>query len=86
MLEIPGKFHFCDGRPSGTELLQGLKTGLEVFDCIIKDFGLATTPQLHYYVLATNTQNTKDSYGVPSEEGYYKKFSDAFNVFTVIKF
>ena len=37
--------------------------------------GLLTTPQLHYIVCCENTQG---EYGEPTEEGYYKKLSDAF--------
>ncbi|POW04748.1 hypothetical protein PSHT_11108 [Puccinia striiformis] len=37
--------------------------------------GLKTTPQLHYLVKCINDGG---SYGAPTEEGYYKKLSDAF--------
>lgn len=39
------------------------------------DFGLVTTPQLHYMVCC---QNTQGHYGEPTVEGYYKKLSEAF--------
>lgn len=42
------------------------------------DYKLLTTPQLHYLVRCHNTQGTAFEYGEVSEEGYYKKLSDAF--------
>src|SRR5205807_3821382 len=39
-----------------------------------------TTPQLHYLVRCLNTQHPPHSepYGVPTEEGYYKKIGSAY--------
>lgn len=39
------------------------------------DYGLVTTPMLHYMV---RCQNTQGEYGEATVEGYYKKLSDAF--------
>lgn len=39
------------------------------------DYGLVTTPQLHYMVCC---QNTQGKYGEATVEGYYKKLSEAF--------
>lgn len=39
------------------------------------DYGIVTTPQLHYFVKCRNTQN---AYGVGTEEGYYTKLVTAF--------
>lgn len=39
------------------------------------DYGLVTTPQLHYMVCC---QNTWGQYGKPTLEGYYQKLSKAF--------
>lgn len=39
------------------------------------DYGLVTTPQLHYMVCC---QNTRGQYGKPTLEGYYQKLSKAF--------
>ena len=36
--------------------------------------GLLTTPQLHYIVCCLN----RPSYGTPSEDGYYQKYSTAY--------
>lgn len=44
-------------------------------DSASSDFGLVTTPQLHYMVCC---QNTQGNYGEPTVEGYYKKLSEAF--------
>jgi phosphoacetylglucosamine mutase len=42
------------------------------------NFGLKTTPMLHYLVRCINTAGTSDAYGEPTEEGYYKKLTAAF--------
>lgn len=39
------------------------------------DFGIVTTPQLHYFVAC---KNTRHEYGIPTEEGYYHKLVSAF--------
>lgn len=41
----------------------------------IEDFGLVTTPQLHYLVLC---RNTGGCYGTATTQGYYEKLSKAF--------
>jgi len=42
---------------------------------LLKDYGLVTTPQLHYMVCCCNTNGC---YGSPTVEGYYQKLSQAF--------
>ncbi|ODV61728.1 phosphoacetylglucosamine mutase PCM1 [Ascoidea rubescens DSM 1968] len=64
-----------DSRESGPALLKSTIDGLNVFDSAIRDFGLLTTPQLHYLVRAGNSNG---SFGHPSSEGYYAKLSIAF--------
>ncbi|XP_065071481.1 phosphoacetylglucosamine mutase-like [Rhopilema esculentum] len=64
-----------DTRPSGNTLLLAFKEGVEAMGHTCRDFGLLTTPQLHYIVRCLNTNN---EYGEPSEDGYYKKLSSAF--------
>lgn len=39
------------------------------------DYGLLTTPQLHYMVYC---RNTSGQYGKATTEGYYQKLSAAF--------
>ena len=39
------------------------------------DYGLVSTPQLHFFVTC---HNTKKAYGEPNEEGYFSKLSSAF--------
>jgi phosphoacetylglucosamine mutase len=68
-----------DTRPSGSALVSALVDGLKVLNSKIIDFGIKTTPQLHYVVRCYNTQGTEDNYGEPSEEGYYKKLATAFH-------
>ena len=46
--------------------------GVEAAGGQCQDIGVVTTPQLHYIVVATNTQG---KYGQPTLEGYYNKIS-----------
>ncbi|EME41151.1 hypothetical protein DOTSEDRAFT_73550 [Dothistroma septosporum NZE10] len=69
-----------DTRPSGLRLVKAVEAGLKVTGVDYKDFGILTTPQLHYLVRATNTQADKNPYGEVSEEGYYKKLAAAFKL------
>uniref|UniRef100_A0A8C6XDS6 Phosphoacetylglucosamine mutase n=1 Tax=Naja naja TaxID=35670 RepID=A0A8C6XDS6_NAJNA len=64
-----------DTRPSSKELSQAAIDGVSVLGGQYKDYGLVTTPQLHYMVRCHNTQGT---YGTPTVEGYYQKLSKAF--------
>jgi phosphoacetylglucosamine mutase len=41
----------------------------------VKDYGIVTTPMLHYFVACINTHG---SYGEPTEDGYFKKMITAF--------
>jgi len=73
-----------DTRESGRRLADALSDGLAAADARIGDLGILTTPQLHYTVRAVNTlggpeNNSRhlESYGVPSEVGYYKKMATA---------
>ncbi|KAG0163831.1 Phosphoacetylglucosamine Mutase [Apophysomyces sp. BC1034] len=67
-----------DTRPSCPELVKCLESGLKASGAKATNFGLLTTPMLHYLVRCINTENTSDAYGEPNEEGYYKKLADAF--------
>ncbi|KAJ3016008.1 Phosphoacetylglucosamine Mutase [Thoreauomyces humboldtii] len=67
-----------DTRPSGVALVEALVDGVKALGGTITDYGLNTTPQLHYVTRCLNTKGTPEAYGEPTEEGYYKKLSDAF--------
>ena len=69
-----------DTRPSGNKLVEALTAALKATGVKYVDYGVLTTPQLHYLVKATNTQNTSHPYGEVSEEGYYKKLAEAFQI------
>jgi phosphoacetylglucosamine mutase len=56
-----------------------LTDGLNAFEAQSTDYGLKTTPQLHYLVRCLNTQGTNSPYGIPTQEGYYEKMATAFN-------
>lgn len=73
-----------DTRASGPALTKALKDGLSDAGARGTDLGLVTTPQVHYYVRAENTlggpkNNPKglESYGLPTEDGYYRKLATA---------
>lgn len=67
-----------DTRASGARLLACLLDGLKAAGAEYKDYGFLTTPQLHFMVRCRNSEGTPDAYGVPTEVGYYEKFSAAF--------
>ncbi|KAI9607375.1 hypothetical protein H4Q26_005894 [Puccinia striiformis f. sp. tritici PST-130] len=74
----PAKLIFGhDTRPSCARLINAFKDGVKALDpsAQLVESGLKTTPQLHYLVKCINDGG---SYGAPTEEGYYKKLSDAF--------
>lgn len=68
-------FYARDTRPSSVHLSQALQRGITAAGGQYQDYGLLTTPQLHYMVRCINTNN---NYGVPTEDGYYQKLSTAF--------
>ncbi|RWS10384.1 phosphoacetylglucosamine mutase-like protein [Dinothrombium tinctorium] len=65
-----------DTRKSSLELANAAIDGVRAIGGEYTDFCLLTTPQLHFIV---HCFNTNGSYGEPSEEGYYKKLSQAFS-------
>ena len=67
-----------DTRPSCPSLVKALEDGLAVWQGETVPAGLVTTPQLHYYVRALNTQGTPEAFGEPSEDGYYTKLANAY--------
>ncbi|XP_023610952.1 phosphoacetylglucosamine mutase isoform X4 [Myotis lucifugus] len=64
-----------DTRPSSEKLSQSVIDGITVSGGQFHDYGLLTTPQLHYMVYCRNTQG---QYGKATTEGYYQKLSKAF--------
>ena len=69
---VPLKNYF---RPSSEPLSRAVIDGIDAAGGKFKDYGVVTTPQLHYFVVC---ENTKEEYGEPSKEGYFKKLSRAF--------
>lgn len=72
-----------DTRPTGPELVQALRTGLDASGAEARNEGLQTTPILHYLVRCINSKGTEDEYGVDSEDGYMTKLSKAFKKLVV---
>ncbi|RMD43184.1 hypothetical protein DV735_g1942, partial [Chaetothyriales sp. CBS 134920] len=68
-----------DTRASGPALVKALKAALDALQVEYTDFGIITTPQLHYLVRCINTQENPTKYfGEPSETGYFEKLANAF--------
>uniref|UniRef100_A0A671X0D5 Phosphoacetylglucosamine mutase n=1 Tax=Sparus aurata TaxID=8175 RepID=A0A671X0D5_SPAAU len=61
--------------PYNNILSQAVLDGVSALGGKSKDYGLVTTPQLHYMVCC---QNTQGKYGEATVEGYYKKLCQAF--------
>lgn len=64
-----------DTRSSSDALSQAVIDGVSALNGHSKDYGLVTTPQLHYMVCC---QNTQGQYGTATLEGYCSKLSQAF--------
>ena len=67
-----------DTRTSGPSLVTALKAALDAVNVQYTDYGILTTPQLHYIVRCINTLNTPYAFGEPTEQGYYDKMAKAF--------
>jgi len=73
-----------DTRASCALLLDAFTCGVQDLNGKLINYGLLTTPQLHYMVRCINTSG---AYGQPDEKGYYKKLSGAFNnIWSLIDF
>ncbi|XP_061602487.1 phosphoacetylglucosamine mutase [Cololabis saira] len=64
-----------DTRSSSARLSQAVVDGVIALGSQLKDYGLVTTPQLHYMVCC---QNTQGKYGEATLKGYYSKLCQAF--------
>nr|XP_044613444.1 phosphoacetylglucosamine mutase isoform X1 [Equus asinus] len=64
-----------DTRPSSERLSQSVIDGVTVLGGQFHDYGLLTTPQLHYMVYC---RNSSGRYGEATIDGYYQKLSTAF--------
>ncbi|XP_033757116.1 phosphoacetylglucosamine mutase-like isoform X2 [Pecten maximus] len=64
-----------DTRKSSQRLSEALQCGVQAAGGTCKDYGLLTTPQLHFMVRCVNTNN---QYGTATEEGYFQKLTTAF--------
>ncbi|KAJ2162214.1 hypothetical protein GGF46_000831 [Coemansia sp. RSA 552] len=67
-----------DTRPSGPVLQKALEDGLAALGTDATNYGIVTTPQLHYFVRCLNTAGTAAAYGEASEAGYNQKYGQAF--------
>lgn len=63
-----------DTRASGVSLTEAAVDACAALGADCTDYGVLTTPQLHYIVRCINDP----SYGTPTEDGYHEKISGAF--------
>jgi len=64
-----------DTRPSSPSLAKAVIDGITSINGKVTDYGVVSTPQLHFFVTCRNTNN---AYGSPDEEGYFSKLATAF--------
>ena len=64
-----------DTRPSSPFLAKAVVDGVRCMGGECTDYGVVSTPQLHFFVTCHNTGN---AYGEPNEEGYFSKMASAF--------
>ncbi len=81
--------HYCviigrDTRPSSSQFVEAVKCGAELLSKVMKnwsvtvmDYGLVTTPQLHYMVRYNNKKNNKEQHQEPLAT-YYKNISHGY--------
>lgn len=62
-------------RNSGKRLLEAVLCGVKAFKSNVEDFGIITTPMLHFFV---RCYNTNCLYGQPNEHSYYTKLTNSF--------
>ncbi|XP_025421380.1 phosphoacetylglucosamine mutase isoform X2 [Sipha flava] len=64
-----------DTRHSSKRLLDAVLYGVKAFKSNFEDFGIITTPMLHFFIRCYNTNGL---YGQPNEYSYYTKLTDSF--------
>lgn len=64
-----------DNRYHSPRLLKAVADGVIALKGNVREFGIVTTPMMHYFVVAANT---KEAYGKPTEENYYEKLISSF--------
>ncbi|KAJ1676418.1 hypothetical protein EV182_008228, partial [Spiromyces aspiralis] len=58
-VSVPSRVVYArDTRPSGPMLRVALEAGLDAMNAEKRDYGIVTTPQLHYFVRCLNTADT----------------------------
>lgn len=68
-------FYYFYYRKSSPALAKAVVEGVKCFEGEVKDYGIITTPILHFMVVCVNTNG---EYGMATEEGYYSKITSAF--------
>ena len=65
-------------RGSSPALCQAVIDGIVAAGGHCTNYGVLSTPQLHFFVVC---KNTNGEYGTASEEGYFEKLGKAFVLF-----
>jgi phosphoacetylglucosamine mutase len=65
----------CHNRRSSHDLAQAAITGITAMGGEVKDYGVVTTPMLHYFVASINADGMC---GQATEDGYFQKLTTAF--------
>lgn len=64
-----------DNRWHSPRLLKAVTDGVKALGGCVRSFGVVTTPQLHFFVVCTNTNSV---YGTATEIGYFTKLATSF--------
>jgi len=67
-----------DTRGSSPALCHAVIDGIEAAGGVCSNYGVLSTPQLHFFVVC---KNTNGEYGTATEEGYFEKLGKAFVLF-----
>lgn len=62
-----------DTRESGREICENIKSTLQEFNCKVHDYGIVTTPELHFLVRRSNIENK-----IVEKETYVKHMASMF--------
>ncbi|KAJ9459992.1 Phosphoacetylglucosamine mutase [Diplonema papillatum] len=79
---LPKVFLGRDTRPTGTTLSDAVKAGVAVAGGVCVDFGVVSTPQLHFFVHKASLNADLGGTDDPTEELYYSSAVEAFKKLT----
>jgi len=75
----------CDTRDSSLRLIAALKEGIEIMGIKTKDFGILTTPQLHFLIWYADKQKyNHESIDAMNENVYYEYYKTAIEEYWIL--